>query len=81
MVGTVRRTIYGSLTPADYEGRDGDATHVRAGDALHQIAERPPSEAVGAYLEGQAYIFVTEQEFRERSAGRCDVPLTRAGPS
>lgn len=83
VVGTVRCTISGSMTPADYEGRDGDATYVHAGHPLYQVAGRSPSEAVGGYLkgpryaEGHAYIFVTEQEYRERSAGRCDVPLTR----
>lgn len=86
VVGRVRCTITGSFTPADYEGRDGDATYIQAGDALHQVGNRPPSEAFGAYLkgprydEGNAYIFVSEQEYRERSAGRCDVPLTQACP-
>jgi hypothetical protein len=87
VVGRVRCTITGSFTPADYEGQDGDATYIRAGDPLHQVGDRPPSEAVGAYLkgprypDGNAYIFVTEQEYRERSAGRCNVPLTQARPS
>jgi hypothetical protein len=81
VVGRVKCTISGSSTPADYELRDGDATYVRAGDALHQVADRPTSEALGAYVGGQAYIFVTVPELRARNVGRCTVPLTEACPS
>jgi hypothetical protein len=80
-VGRVKCTISGSSTPSDYQPRDGDATYVQAGGALHQVAERPTSEALGAYVGSQAYIFVTLPELRARNEGRCAVPLTQACPS